>query len=390
MKKDYYEILEVSKTATADEIKKAYRKIALKYHPDRNQGNKDAEEKFKEAAVAYEVLSDPEKRKKYDQFGHAGVDGQTSGHYQNAEDIFRNFGDIFGGGSGNFDPFEAFFGGSSRSGGHTRQKGRKGVNLRIKVKLSLHDIAFGVQKNIKVKKHVVCHTCNGSGAKDASSIGKCSHCGGSGVVRKVSNTILGQMQTTTTCPVCNGRGESITKKCTTCHGLGTEYGEESIQLDIPAGLQDGMQLSVSGKGNAGENGGPAGDLIVQIEVENNTELEIEGQNLIYSLTVNFADAVLGTQVEVPTIEGKAKFKVPAGTPSGKIFRLSGKGLPSVNNYGRGDQLIVLNIYSPKNISVEEKKLLEKLKDSPNFTPKPGEQTEQGFFERMRGFFGSEG
>lgn len=390
MKKDYYEILEISKTATADEIKKAYRKIALKYHPDRNQGNKDAEEKFKEAAVAYEVLSDAEKRKKYDQFGHAGVDGQAGGHYQNTEDIFRNFGDIFGGGGGNFDPFEAFFGGASRSGGQARQKGRKGVNLRIKVKLSLHDIAFGIQKNIKVKKHVVCHTCSGSGAKDASSIGKCSHCNGSGVVRKVSNTILGQMQTTTTCPVCNGRGESITKKCATCHGLGTEYGEESIQLDIPAGLQDGMQLSVAGKGNAGENGGPAGDLIVQIEVENNTELEIEGQNLIYSLTVNFADAVLGTQVEVPTIEGKAKFKVPAGTPSGKIFRLNGKGLPSVNSYGRGDQLIVLNIYSPKHISAEEKKLLEKLKDSPNFTPKPGEQTEQGFFERMKGFFGSEG
>lgn len=390
MKKDYYDILEVTKSASADEIKKAYRKIALKYHPDRNQGNKEAEEKFKEAAVAYEVLSDPEKRKRYDQFGHAGVDGQGGGHYQNAEDVFRNFGDIFGGGGGGgFDPFEAFFGGGGRGNTRSRTKGRKGANLRIKVKLSLHDIAFGVQKNIKVKKHLICHTCNGSGAKDASSIGKCNHCGGSGVVRKVSNTILGQMQTSTTCPVCNGSGESITKKCGSCNGLGTEYGEDSLQLDIPAGLQDGMQLSVSGKGNAGENGGPAGDLLVQVEVENDTQLEIEGQNLIYNLTVNFADAVLGTQVEVPTIEGKAKFKVPAGTPSGKIFRLNGKGLPSVNSYGRGDQLIVLNIYSPQHISAEERKLLEKIKESPNFSPKPGEQTERGFFERMRGFFGNE-
>lgn len=388
-RKDYYDILEVSKTATADEIKKAYRKIALKYHPDRNQGNKEAEEKFKEAAVAYEVLSDPEKRKRYDQFGHAGVDGgQAGGHYQNVEDIFRNFGDVFGGGGG-FDPFEAFFGGGRQSTGRQRTKGRRGANLRIKVQLNLHDIAFGTQKSIKVKKHIQCHTCNGSGAKDASSVGRCTNCGGSGVVRKVSNTILGQMQTSSTCPVCNGTGETITKKCPTCSGLGTEYGEETIQLDIPAGLQDGMQLSVGGKGNAGENGGLAGDLIVQINVINDTELEIEGQNLVYNLTVNFADAVLGTQVEVPTVDGKAKFKIPAGTSSGKIFRLTGKGIPSVNSYGRGDQLIVLNIYTPKTFTEEEKKALEVLKKSSNFSPKPGEQTERGFFERMRGFFGSE-
>jgi molecular chaperone DnaJ len=385
MKKDFYEVLGVSRNATADEIKKAYRKIALKYHPDRNQGNKEAEEKFKEAAVAYEVLSDPEKRKRYDQFGHAGVDGQTAGHYESAEDIFRHFGDIFGGGG--FDPFETFFGGSRTSGSRTVSRGRKGANLRIKVKLSLKDVAYGVQKNLKVKKHLTCHSCGGSGAKDASSWGKCTHCNGTGVVRKVTNTILGQMQTTSTCPVCHGNGEVITKKCGTCNGLGTVYGEESIQIDIPPGLQDGMQLSISAKGNAGENGGPPGDLIVQVEVENDTELEVEGQNLIYNLTVNFADAVLGTQVEVPTIDGKAKFKVPPGTPSGKIFRLSGKGLPSVNNYGRGDQLIILNIYSPQHITAEERKMLEKIKASPNFSPKPGERTEKGFFERMRGFFG---
>ncbi len=391
-KKDYYEILEVPKTATADEIKKAYRKTALKYHPDRNQGNKEAEEKFKEAATAYEVLSDPEKRKMYDQYGHAAFEGGGGGgaQYQNMEDIFRNFGDVFGGGGGGgFDPFEAFFGGGGRGGGsRTRTRGRRGSNLRIKVKLGIKDVAYGVQKNIKVKKHVVCNTCSGSGAKDASSIGKCSHCGGTGVVRKVSNTILGQMQTTSTCPVCNGSGESITKKCGTCNGLGTEYGEEMLSIDIPAGVQDGMQLSLSGKGNAGENGGPAGDLLIQVEVENDSELEIEGQNVVYSLTINFADAALGTQVEVPTIDGKAKFKIPAGTQSGKIFRLNGKGLPSINSYGRGDQLIILNVYTPQNISAEEKKLLEKIRESANFSPKPGEQNEKGFFDRMRGFFGS--
>ncbi len=391
-KKDYYEILEVPKSATADDIKKAYRKTALKFHPDRNQGNKEAEEKFKEAASAYEVLSDPEKRKMYDQYGHAAVDGSAGGggaQYQNMEDIFRNFGDVFGGsgGGGGFDPFEAFFGGGGRGGGtRTRSRGKRGSNLRIKVKLSLKDVAYGVQKNIKVKKHVSCHTCAGSGAKDASSVGKCTNCGGTGTVRRVSNTILGQMQTTTTCPVCNGSGESITKKCVTCNGLGTEYGEEMLTFDIPAGVQDGMQLSLGGKGNTGENGGPAGDLLIQIEIENDSDLEIEGQNVVYSLTINFADAALGTQVEVPTIDGKAKFKIPAGTQSGKIFRLSGKGLPSVNSYGRGDQLIILNVYTPQNLNSDEKKILEKIKESANFTPKPGEQHEKGFFDRMRGFF----
>ncbi|MFM2307095.1 MAG: molecular chaperone DnaJ [Bacteroidota bacterium] len=390
-KRDYYEILGVTKTASAEEIKKAYRKVALQYHPDRNQGDKAAEEKFKEAAEAYEILSDPQKKAKYDQFGHAGMDpGNFGGHsYQgNMEDIFRNFGDIFGGGGGGggFDPFETFFGGGGGRGGRQQTRGKRGTNLRVRVKLTLADVANGVRKNLKVKKHIECHTCHGSGAKDASSVSKCTVCGGSGVVRKVQNTILGQMQTTSTCYQCNGSGQQITKKCTTCNGLGTEYGEETIQVDIPAGVQDGMQLSMSGKGNAGEQGGPAGDLIIQVEVEQHADLEIDGQNVVYDLHISFIDAVLGTQVEVPTIEGKAKFKIPAGTQAGKIFRLNGKGLPSVNSYGRGDQLILVHVYTPTDLTSDERKLLEKLRESPSFKPRPGVKQERGFFDRVKDMF----
>lgn len=389
-KRDYYEILEVPKTATPEEIKKAYRKVALKFHPDRNQGDKAAEEKFKEAAEAYEVLSSPEERARYDQFGHAGMNGGGfSGHdYQNVniEEIFRNFGDIFGGGGGGggFDPFEGFFGGGG--GRPTRTRGKKGSNLRIKVKLDLQEVVNGAHKTLKVKKHITCNTCHGSGAKDAGSVGKCSVCAGTGVVRKVTNTILGQMQTTTTCYACNGTGQQITKKCPTCNGLGTVYGEETLHIDIPAGVQDGMQLSMGGKGNAGEQGGPAGDLIIQIEVEQNPELEVDGQNIVYNLHISFVDAALGSSVEVPTIEGKAKFKIPAGTQAGKIFRLNGRGLPSVNSYGRGDQLILINVFTPTDLSSDEKKALEKLRESPNFKPKPGSKTEKGLFERMRDLF----
>lgn len=390
-KRDYYEILEVQKGASKEEIKKAYRKVALKFHPDRNQGDKAAEEKFKEAAEAYEVLSDDQKRAQYDQFGHAGMNGGAGGggfHNANVEDIFRNFGDIFGGGGGGgFDPFESFFGGGGGGRGQQgRTKGKRGSNLRIKIKLSLQEVANGAHKSIKVKKHIECHTCHGTGAKDKNSVTKCTVCGGSGVMRKVTNTILGQMQTTTTCYACNGSGQQITKKCPTCNGLGVEYGEETLQIDIPAGVQDGMQLSMGGKGNAGEHGGPAGDLIIQIEVEENPQLEIDGQNVIYNLHISFVDAVLGSSVEVPTIEGKAKFKIPAGTQAGKIFRLSGKGLPAVNSYGRGDQLILIHVYTPTELNAEEKKLLEKLRESPNFKPKPGVKSERGFFDRVKDMF----
>ena len=386
-KRDYYEVLEVTKTASKEEIKKAYRKVALKHHPDRNQGDKASEEKFKEAAEAYEVLSDEQKRSQYDQFGHAASNGGGGYHNGNVEDIFRNFGDIFGGGGGGgFDPFESFFGGGGgrQQGGRTR--GKRGSNLRIKVKLTLSDVANGAHKSVKVKKHIECPTCHGSGAKDASSVSKCTACGGQGVVRKVTNTILGQMQTTQTCYACNGSGQQITKKCTGCNGLGVVYGEETLNFDIPAGVQDGMQLSMSGKGNAGEHGGPAGDLIIQIEVEQNPELEIDGQNVIHNLHISFVDAVLGTTVDVPTIEGRAKFKIPAGTQAGKIFKLNGKGLPAINSYGKGDQLILINVYTPTDLTSEEKKLLEKLRESPNFKPKPGQKVEKGFFDRVKDMF----
>jgi molecular chaperone DnaJ len=381
-KRDYYEILGVSKDAGDDEIKKAYRKIALKYHPDRNPDDKGAEEKFKEAAEAYEVLGDKEKRAKYDRFGHAGVDGNSggfSGSGMTMEDIFSQFGDIFGEGG---SPFDSFFGGGRT---RTRGRGQKGSNLRIKVSLSLEEIAEGVTKKIKVKKKVKCDQCEGTGAKDRSSTRTCSTCGGSGYVRQVRNTFLGQMQTTTVCPTCNGSGEIITETCKKCSGSGQTMGEETIEIEIPAGVEEGMQLSMRGRGNAGLKGGPAGDLLITIEEKKHPYLKRDGMNLLYDLYLNFADASLGTSVQVPTLKGKVKIKVPAGTQSGKIFRLKGKGIPAVQSYGKGDQLIYVNIWTPKKLTPEETALLEKMKDMPNFKPTPG-KSEKGFFEKMKEFF----
>lgn len=381
-KRDYYEVLGVTKSASAEEIKKAYRKVALKYHPDRNPDDKDAEEHFKEAAEAYEVLSNPEKKSRYDQFGHAGMrgNGGFGGQNMNMEDIFQNFGDIFG----DFGPFESFFGGGRRGPGQTRT-GRRGSNLRVKLKLTLAEMAEGAKKTIKVKKHVSCDVCNGSGAKDSSSFQTCQTCSGRGVVTRVTNTILGQMQTSQTCPTCHGEGRQITARCTNCSGEGKIFGEETISIDIPAGVMEGVQLSMSGKGNAGERGGPAGDLIITIEEVPDEDLKREGNNIVYELYLNFVDAALGTTVEVPVINGKAKIKIPPGTQSGKIFRLKGKGIPVLNSYGRGDQLIHVNLWTPKNLSAEEKTILEKLKVSPNFQPNPS-KSEKGFFEKMKDYF----
>jgi molecular chaperone DnaJ len=379
MKRDYYEILGVSKGASADEIKKAYRKVAMQYHPDRNPGDKSAEEKFKEAAEAYEVLSDQEKRAQYDRFGHAGVSGNgRGGPNVNMEDIFSQFGDIFGD-----DVFGNFFGGGRRGG--QRGRGIRGSNLRIKIKLNYEEIAKGVTKQIKVKKHVTCTTCSGSGAKDKGSVQTCSTCNGSGQVRRVQNTFLGQMQTVTTCPTCSGEGSTITQKCGTCRGEGRTYGEETVTLDIPAGVGEGMQMNVGGRGNAGERGGPAGDLIVLIEEEPHKELHRDGLNVAFELHVSFPDAVFGTTVEVPTIDGRAKIKIPAGTQSGKIFRLKGKGFPGVNSYEKGDQLIHVNVWTPQNLTSEEKTMLEKLGSSPNFTPQP-EKSDKSFFDKVREMF----
>lgn len=383
-KRDYYEILGVSKSASTDEIKKSYRKVAMQFHPDRNPGDKAAEEKFKEAAEAYEVLSDADKKSQYDRYGHAGVSGNGrgggfSGGGMNMEDIFSQFGDVFGD-----DVFGNFFGGGrSREG--QRSRGTRGSNLRIKLKLTYEEIAKGVTKNIKVKKYVRCNTCGGSGAKDKGSIQTCSTCGGSGQVRRVQNTFLGQMQTVTTCPACNGEGTTVTAKCGTCKGEGKVYGEETVSIDIPAGVQEGMQLNVNGKGNAGERGGSPGDLIILIEEEQHKDLQREGLNAAYELHISFTDAVFGTQIEVPTIDGRAKIKIPAGTQSGKIFRLKGKGFPAVNSYEKGDQLIHVNVWTPQNLTPEEKASLEKLGHSQNFKPHP-DKNEKGFFDKIKEMF----
>jgi molecular chaperone DnaJ len=382
-KRDYYEILSVAKNASADEIKKAYRKVAMQYHPDRNPGDKSAEERFKEAAEAYEVLSDADKRGQYDRFGHAGVSGNGRGaHAPNMEDIFSQFGDIFG-----EDIFGSFFGGGGgqRTRGGQRARGTRGSNLRIKLKLTYEEIAKGVTKNIKVKKYVGCGTCGGSGAKDKSSVQNCSTCGGSGQVRKVTSTFLGQMQTVTTCPACNGEGSTITAKCGDCKGEGRVYGEETVSIDIPAGVQEGMQLNVSGRGNAGERGGMPGDLVILIEEEPHKELQREGLNVAYELHLSFPDAVFGTQLEVPTIDGRAKIKIPPGTQSGKVFRLKGKGFPAVNSYEKGDQLVHVNIWTPQNLTNEERSMLEKLNHSNNFKPNP-DKNQKSFFDKMREMF----
>jgi len=382
-KRDYYDILGVARSADEKEIKSSYRKLAIKYHPDKNPGDHEAEEKFKEAAEAYDILSNPQKRQRYDQFGHAGNSasgGYGGGGGMNMDDIFSQFGDIFGGGH----PFESFFGG----GGGSQRGGRRvarGSNLRIKVKLTLEEIAKGVEKKVKVNKQVSCHSCDGSGAKDKSSFHTCKTCGGSGSVRRVTNTILGQMQTTSTCPTCNGEGVEITAKCTTCRGEGLERGEETIAINIPAGVSEGMQLSMSGKGNAAPRGGIPGDLIILIEEVPHESLKRDGLNVIYDLYINFVDATLGTSVEVPTIDGKAKIKIEPGTQGGKILRLKGKGIPEVNSYHKGDQLVYVNIWTPKAVSNEEKELLNKLKESPNFKPQPG-KSEKSFFERIKEYF----
>ncbi|MBK8621483.1 MAG: molecular chaperone DnaJ [Saprospiraceae bacterium] len=385
MKKDFYEVLGVDKNADESTIKKAYRKMAMQYHPDRNPDDKAAEEKFKEAAIAYEVLSDADKKARYDRYGHAGLENMGgggrgfSGEGMSMDDIFEHFGHMFGD-SGS--PFDSFFGGrsSSRSGG-----GQKGTNLRIKVALTLEEIEAGVRKKIKVKKQVTCKSCSGSGAKDKGSVSTCGTCNGSGYVRQIKSTFLGQMQTTVVCPKCNGSGKNITAHCTTCRGDGRTMEEDMIEIDIPAGVQEGIQLSVRGKGNAGQNGGPAGDLLVNIEEKPHDHFTRDGNNIIFDLFINFADVALGTNVEVPTLTGKVKVKIPAGTQSGKIFRLKGKGLPALQSYDKGDQLIHVNVWTPKTMNAEESALMEKLKTMPNFKPNP-EVGERGFFEKMKEFF----
>lgn len=382
-KRDYYEVLGVSKTATPEEIKKAYRQKAIQFHPDKNPGDKEAEEKFKEAAEAYEILSNPEKRQRYDQFGHAGVgDGASSGfggHDMSMDDIFSMFGDIFGGGG--FGGFGGF-GGGSRSRGPRQHRGS---DLRVKVSLTLSEVSTGVEKKIKVKKYVPCSHCNGTGAQNGSSYSTCSTCRGTGHVTRIQHTLLGQMQTTTTCPTCNGEGQIITNKCTYCQGEGVVRDEEVISIKIPAGVGEGMQLNVAGRGNAGRRGGINGDLFVVIQEEQHPDLQRDGNNLIYNLFVTFPEVALGTTKEIPTIDSKVKVKIEPGTQPEKILRLRGKGLPDVNGYGKGDLLVRVHVWIPKKLNSEERKALEKLMTMPGFNGSP-DQADRNFFEKMRDIF----
>ncbi|MFV0484504.1 MAG: molecular chaperone DnaJ [Bacteroidales bacterium] len=377
-KRDYYEVLGVNKGASADELKKAYRKLAIKYHPDKNPGDKEAENKFKEAAEAYDVLSSPEKKQRYDQFGHAGMGGQAGGGFggfsggsMDMDDIFNMFGDLFGG---------------RRSGGARGARQSQGSDLRVRVKVTLKDVLNGVEKKLKIRKKVKCSSCAGTGAKD-SKVTTCSTCNGHGQVERVTQTILGAMRTASICPSCGGDGRAIVDKCTSCHGEGIVQAEEIVTVNIPSGVAEGMQMSMTGKGNAGRRNGIPGDLIVAIEEEKDPKLERDGRNVIYQLRMSFLDLALGAQAEIPTIEGAANITVDAGTQPDKILRLKGKGLPEVNarHKSRGDLLIRVVGVVPKKISDSEKKVLEKLKESPNFEVNPNDAN-KSFFDNLKDMF----
>ncbi|MEA2042463.1 MAG: molecular chaperone DnaJ [Bacteroidota bacterium] len=378
-KRDFYEILGVSKNADKKEIKKAYRKIALKYHPDKNKGDKAAEDKFKEAAEAYEILSNDEKRSRYDRFGHSGVGGAAggggfSGGGMSMDDIFSQFGDVFGG-----------FGFGGGGGGRRGRRVNKGSNLRVKVKLSLKEILHGADKKIKIKKYVACSHCSGTGAKSGSGYTTCTTCHGVGQVTRVQNTLLGQMQTSTTCPTCGGDGKIIKEKCTHCYGEGIVKGEEVVNINVPAGVSEGMQMKVSGKGNAARRGGVNGDIVVVFVEEEHPTLVRDENDLLYNLYVSFPDAALGASAEVGTIEGKVKIKIAPGTQSGRILRLRGKGLPSYGSYGKGDLLVKVNVWVPKSLTKDEKNTISEFSNSQNFTPQPNAE-EKSFFDKVKDMF----
>lgn len=387
-RRDYYEVLGVPKTATAAEIKSAYRKKAVQYHPDKNPGNKEAEEKFKEAAEAYSVLSDPEKRQKYDQFGFAGVSGAAGnggpygggfGGGMSMDDIFSMFGDIFeGSGFGGFGR-----GFRSGTGGGAKKRFR-GTDLRVKVKLSLKEIAQGVEKKFKLKKYVTCDHCHGTGAEGSGGTETCPTCHGSGSVTKTQQTFLGMMQTQSVCPTCGGEGVIIKNKCSKCNGDGIVYGEEIISVNIPAGVEAGMQLNMRGKGNAGKHNGVNGDLLILIEEEQHPELIRDQNDLIYNLLLSFPTAALGGDAEIPTVDGKVRVKIEAGTQPGKVLRLKGKGLPVMNGYGKGDLLVNISVYVPETLSKEEKECITKMEKSDNF--KPNMSLKEKIFRKFLHYF----
>ncbi|AWN82139.1 molecular chaperone DnaJ [Candidatus Cardinium hertigii] len=374
MEKDYYSILGITKHATADEIKKAYRKIAMQYHPDKNPGNKAAEEKFKVATEAYDVLSNPRKKAKYDQFGAEGVQsgGSYEGHFYEGDlsDLFDN------------SPFGSFFGG----GKHAGRKERYGEDLRIKIKLTLKEIANGTEKKVKVKRYMSCGTCSGSGAEGGTAMETCGACQGKGSVRKVTQTLLGNMVTESTCGRCCGMGKQIKTPCSNCQGQGRKLMEDLITFEVPAGVRKGIELTLRNKGNVPPRGGMPGNLIIQVDEEEDDYLKREGNNICYTLHISFVDAVLGCEMEVPTLYGSVRVKIPMGTQSGKVLKLGGKGVPNIDGYGfKGDQLIFVQVWTPQELTKEEKELLLSLRHAPNFIPKPSKK-EQSFFERIKSFF----
>ena len=383
-KRDYYEVLGVDKKASEDEIKKAYKKLAIKYHPDRNPGDKEAENKFKEAAEAYSVLSDKDKRARYDQFGPEGVDGMGGAGGSGAggfsmDDIFSMFGDIFGG-----HGFGSAFGGGFGGGGRQAERVYRGSDLRVKVKLSLQEIASGTEKKLKVKKYVPCPDCHGTGAEKGSTSETCPDCHGTGYVVRTRQSMFGMMQTQSACPRCGGEGKIIKNKCRRCSGEGIVYGEEIITAKIPAGATSEYQLTMSGKGNAAKHNGVPGDLYIQIVEEESKELIRDGNDLVYNLMISVPQAALGGQVDIPTITGKVRMTIEPGTQPGKVMRLRGKGLPAINGYGNGDLLVRISVYIPETLSRDEKNALEGLSESDNF--KPSESTKQSFFQKFKNLF----
>ena len=387
-KKDYYEVLGVDKSASADEIKKAYRKLAVKYHPDKNPGDKEAEEKFKEAAEAYSVLSDADKKARYDQFGHAGVEGagpDFSGGFGNLNDILNDlFGGAFGGGFGGFNGFGGGFGGAR--GGQRQQRVYRGRDIRVRVKLTLEEIAKGVEKEISIEKSVPCTECGGKGAKNSSDIKTCSACNGTGQVQRVANSIFGQTVTYSTCQQCGGEGKVITNPCRSCGGTGLVRKRETIKVKIPAGVEAGMQLTIQGEGHAAKNNGINGDLLVVIEEQEHQDLKREGNNLYYTKIISLPDAILGAEVEVPCLDGPYKIKVDAGTQSGTVVRLRNKGLPTVNGYGgTGDMYVKFAVWIPKKLDREDKAVIESLRGKESFKPNPTKE-DKSFFDKIKDLF----
>lgn len=385
-KRDYYEILGVEKSADAGQLKSAYRKLALKYHPDKNPDNPEAEDRFKEAAEAYEVLKDPQKRQRYDQFGHEGLRGGQDYHrYSNPEDIFSAFGDIFGSGGSIFDEF---FGGGSRRGARTRRsQGEPGSDLRIRLVLTLEEIATGVEKKLKVKRKIACDSCNGSGAKADSGYNTCHTCNGAGEIRQVSRSMFGQFVNISVCQTCNGAGRLIKEKCTKCHGDGRMSTEETVTVKIPAGVEDGNYLPIRGKGNAGKNGGPSGDLIVVIQEKEHKDFIRQGDDIIHQLTISYPDAVLGGEFEIPTLEGTTEITVEPGTQAGSNIRLRHKGIPSLNSHTRGDLKVIINIHVPHKVNTDEKELLDQLSKSENISPNSkGAKKHKDFFDKVKEIF----